>query len=140
MKLQKTLVIVNEDSMNLYDFVKRCQRMNQKLKDVNDRIKAFDRFNSNFRIFSTASISTFTITSKTIVITALTRSERVIDSSNPRTPHSNVEKKKLMRTSSCFYCKKQRHMSKKCSKKASREFVREMKTKATNSDSSSRNE
>ena len=129
LKMQRLLTIIEKKSIDLYFFARRCQRMNQKFRDVNDRTRVVNRLEVE-SITSTSSVTT--TNSKITVITSITTSTSRTFAL--RSSHLDAKKEKLMKTKSCFYCKESEHMSKKCSKKTSRAAVLKIEAK-TNSNS-----
>lgn len=68
MEMQRLLAIMDDDSKDLYDFARRCQRTNQKLRDVNDRSRVFAKFDTALNS-STPPSAPITSAAKTTVTT-----------------------------------------------------------------------
>lgn len=134
LKLKKELVNEDDDPTDLYKFARRCQRIDQRLRDL--ELNQTSRFQS-FASSSSLTSRTTAPVSKIIVITepeneaTQSASSRLSPFSfSRRTPHPDARKKELMRERRCFHCQEHGHTAKVCPKKEV--AVQEMKVETKN--------
>jgi hypothetical protein len=108
--LQNALVHV-PDPIDIYEFARTYQRVDQRLKDIQAVQARVERRNPTAAADKRTNTSQ-TNTAQVVLSTAAVKPPVSVTSFNSlpiRPTHSNPKKKTFLRTGSCFYCKQQRH-------------------------------
>lgn len=116
--LQNALINV-PDPIDIYDFARTCQRVDQRLREIQTL---------SARVERGASLKTATPpggTTLTPQATTAGKDDR-IERVSRRTPHPDPERENLLRTGSCFTCKKPGHRAAECPLKATAKTIHEL--------------
>lgn len=117
--LQNALVHV-PDPTDIYEFARTCQRVDQRLKDIQAVQARVERRNPTTAADGKAATPPAN-TAKTTTSTAAAKPPASAMSST-RPTHSDPEKEALLRTGSCFNCKQQGHRAADCPLKAGKQI------------------